>query len=104
VDSLHLRVLQYCHDHPISGHFGINKTLALIQQEYTWSGLREFIKHYCKSCTTCLHSKPQCHKPYGLLKQLLIPEWPWNSISRDFIEHLPESDGYTAILYCGQIH
>jgi hypothetical protein len=29
-DSLGLCVLQYCHDHPISGHFGINKTLALI--------------------------------------------------------------------------
>jgi hypothetical protein len=30
-DSLHLRVLQYSHDHPILGHFGINKTLSLIQ-------------------------------------------------------------------------
>jgi hypothetical protein len=30
VDSLHLHVLQYCHDHPILRHFGINKTLALI--------------------------------------------------------------------------
>jgi hypothetical protein len=30
VDSLHLYILQYCHNHPISGHFGINKTLALI--------------------------------------------------------------------------
>jgi hypothetical protein len=29
-DSLRLCVLQYCHDHPILGHFGINKTLALI--------------------------------------------------------------------------
>jgi hypothetical protein len=30
-DSLCLHVLQYCHDHPISGHFSINKTLAIIQ-------------------------------------------------------------------------
>jgi hypothetical protein len=30
-DSLHLHVLQYYHNHPISGHFGINKTLALIR-------------------------------------------------------------------------
>jgi hypothetical protein len=29
-DSLCLCVLQYCHDHPILEHFGINKTLALI--------------------------------------------------------------------------
>jgi len=31
------------------------------------------------------------HKPYRLLKQLLIPEKPWNSISMDFIEKLPPS-------------
>ena len=38
------------------------------------------------------------HKPYGLLKQLLIPVKPWNSISIDFIEKLPSSSGYTLIL------
>src|SRR6266481_1633377 len=53
---------------------------------------------YCKSCTTCSHVKPQQHKPYGLLKQLPVPEKPWNSISMDFIEQLPLSSGYTSIL------
>jgi len=44
------------------------------------------------------HTKPVRHKPYGLLKQLLIPKKPWNSISMDFIEKLPPSSGYTSIL------
>ena len=40
-----------------------------------------------------------CHRLYGLLKQLPVPEKPWNSISLDFIEKLPpSSSGYTAIL------
>src|SRR5882724_9996608 len=39
-----------------------------------------------------------CHKPYRLLKQLLILKRPWNSISMDFIEKLPPSSGYTLIL------
>src|SRR5882724_5921510 len=38
------------------------------------------------------------HKPYRLLKQLLIPDKPWNSISMDFIEKLPPSSGCTSIL------
>jgi len=38
------------------------------------------------------------HRPYGLLKQLPILEKPWNSISMDFIEQLPSSTGFTAIL------
>ena len=97
-DNLHLRILQFKHDHLVSGHFGINKTLELIRREYTWPNLRDFVTQYCKSCTVCLRSKSQCHKPYGLLKQLPIPEKPWNSISMDFIEQLPSSEGHTSIL------
>src|SRR6266481_5215973 len=96
--NLCLRVLQYSHDHPLSGHFGQTKTLYKVQRHYTWPGLPEFIKDYCKSCTTCSHVKPQRHRPYGLLKQLPVPERPWNSILMDFIEQLPSSSGYTSIL------
>src|SRR5882724_3271121 len=66
--------------------------------QYYWSRLPVYIKDYCKSCTTCSHAKPVCHKPYGLLKQLPIPEKPWNSIYMDFIEKLPPSSGYTSTL------
>ena len=45
-----------------------------------------------------MRSKPQRHKLYGSLKQLPIPEWPWNSISIDFIEKLPSSSGFDTIL------
>jgi len=56
------------------------------------------VKDYCKLCTICSHAKPVCHKPYRLLKQLLILAKPWNSISMDFIEKLPSSSSYTLIL------
>src|SRR5260370_4898880 len=56
------------------------------------------MKSYVTSCTNCAHTKTQCHKPYGKLKQLPIPVKPWNSISMDFIEHLPASNGFTSIL------
>ena len=97
-NDLRLRVLRYKHDHILSGHPGQTKTVDLIRRDYTWPGLREFVKKYVKSCTTCMRAKPQRHKPYGLLKQLPIPERPWNSISMDFIETLPTSSGYDAIL------
>ena len=45
-----------------------------------------------------MRSKSQRHRPYGLLKQLLIPERLWNSISMDFIEKLPMSDSSNMIL------
>src|SRR5215471_4577753 len=98
VDDLQLQVLKNKHDHVLSGHFGQNKTLKLVRRDYTWPEIRTFVKDYCKSCTNCVRSKAPRHKPYGFLKQLPIPEHPWNSISMDFIEKLPESDGFTAIL------
>jgi hypothetical protein len=97
-NNLRLRVLQYRHDHPLSGHFGQNRTLKLIRREYTWPGIRTYVKDYVSSCTTCSRAKVPRHRPYGLLKQLPIPERPWNSISMDFIEQLPSSSGFTAIL------
>jgi len=98
LDGLRLRVLRYHHDHPLSGHFGQNQTLELIQRKYTWPGLRTFVKDYVQSCTSCARAKTPRHRPYGLLKQLPVPERPWNSISMDFIEQLPGSTGFTAIL------
>ena len=96
--DLCLHILQYRHDHILSGHPGQNKTVSLILRDYTWPGLRDTIQKYCKSCNTCMHAKPQHHKPYGLLKQLPIPICPWNSISMDFIETLLTSSGCDAIL------
>ena len=96
--DLHLRVLRSYHDHPVSRHFGINKTLALIHLEYTWPSICTFVADYCRSCTTYSRNKAKHHKPYGLLCQLPVPSCLWNSISMDFIEHLPVSEGFTAIL------
>src|SRR5258708_3773219 len=56
------------------------------------------VKDYVASCTTCACAKSARHKPYGKLKQLPIPSRPWSSISMDFIEQLPASEDFSAIL------
>ena len=96
--NLRTRVLQYNHDHILAGHFDQNKTLELVRHGYSWPSLHADVQQFCKSCVTCMRSKPQRHKPYGSLKQLPIPEQPWNSISMDFIEKLPSSSGFDTIL------
>src|ERR1700731_2484302 len=98
VNDLQLCVLCVRHDHPLTGHFGWTKTMALVFRDYTWPKLRVFVLDFCKSCTICGRVKAPWHKPYGMLKQLPIPEKPWNSISMDFIEQLPESSSVTVIL------
>ena len=96
--NLRIHILQYNHDHILAGHFGQNKTLELVRRGYSWPSLRADVQQFCKSCVTCMRSKPQRHKPYRFLKQLSIPERPWNSISMDFIEKLPLSSGFDIIL------
>ena len=91
-------VLHYNHDYILAGHFGQNKTLELVRRGYSWPSLCADVQQFCKSCVTCMRSKPQRHKPYGFLKQLPIPERPWNSISMDFIEKLPSSSRFDTIL------
>src|SRR5258707_12654356 len=56
------------------------------------------VKDYVASCTMCACAKSVRHKPYRKLKQLPIPSQPWSSISMDFIEQLPASKGFSAIL------
>src|SRR5260221_11532857 len=93
-----VQIIRNHHNHTTAGHFGETKTMELICCRYHWPGLRCMVKDYMKSCTSCAHTKAPCHKPYGLLKQLPIPAQPWESISMDFIEQLPASEGFTVIL------
>ena len=97
-NDLRFRVLKYKHDHPLSGHFSQNHTLELIRRKYTWPGICTYMKDYIKSCMACTRAKTPHHRPYGMLKQLPVPDRPWNSISMDFIEQLPSSSGFTTIL------
>ena len=88
-----------CTTIPSQGILGQTKTLHTVHMHYYWPGLQAYVKDYCKLCTTCSRAKPVRHWPYGLLKQLPVPEKPWYSILLDFIEKLlPSSSGYTAIL------
>jgi len=96
--NLCIYVLQYNHDHILARHFGQNKILELVCYEYSWPSLHADVQQFCKSCVTCMWSKPQCYKPYGSLKQLSIPEQPWNFISMDFIEKLPSFSRFNTIL------
>ena len=72
--------------------------MELIHCNYHWPGMRCMVGDYIRSCTSCVCTKVTRHKPYGLLKQLPIPGQPWETILMDFIEQLPASEGFTAIL------
>jgi len=77
------------HDAIIAGHPGRARTIELVERDYSWPGLRRFVRRHVESCTTCPLIKAPRHKPYGLLQPLEIPDRPWKGITMDFIVKLP---------------
>jgi hypothetical protein len=89
--NLQLEVMLDSHSTLATGHFGVNKTLELIQRNFYWPGMRRSIQKLIKGCDTCSRAKADRSKPYGLLHPLPIPEGRWTDLSIDFITDLPPS-------------
>ena len=89
--SLRIKILKDHHDAPLAGHPASKVTRELIARNYHWPGLDQDIDKFVASCDLCQRNKDQTKKPAGLLQSLLIPSTPWESISMDFITHLPKT-------------
>ena len=60
--------------------------------------MKKDIAEYVASCLTCQKAKAEHQRPPGLLRPLELPEWKWDSITMDFVSHLPRTfKGYDAI-------
>jgi len=97
--EIKLRILEAHHDGKTAGHLGQNKTLELIARDYTWSGMREFVNEYIRTCDTCARNKAP-RRRHGQLHPLPISNEPRKSLSMDFVIQLPLSQGYDAIYVC----
>lgn len=91
-------IMEDSHSSPTCGHFGFHKTLQRINKSFVWPNMRRMIKEFLQSCDVCQRYKTDCMKPAGLLQPLPIPSQVWSEISMDFIEGLPNSNGYSVIM------
>ena len=100
--ALREEILKTCHDDPLAGHFGSERTLHLLRRHWFWPRMEDEVKEYIASCDICQRTKTKRHRPFGELQSLPVPERPWQEISMDFITDLPPSrrgsDVYDAIL------
>ena len=98
IPELQCEVVRSRHDHPTAGHPGRTKTLQLIRRDFYWPRMSALVDRYVATCHSCSRYKKPRRKPHGLLQPLPLSERPWSSISMDFIEQLPVSRGFDAIL------
>ena len=85
------------HDTMVATHIGMDETLEMINCNVYWPQIDEDIDDYVCSCNDCERNKASCHKRYGMLHPLELSYSPWDSISMDFITHLPVSEDCSTV-------
>ena len=98
-DSVDLRkvILQEEHDSKVAGHMGQEKMIELVQSNFFWPQMDQWIEDYVHSCPDCQKNKAARHAHYGLLQPLELAYRPWDEVSMDFIVDLPVSNGCSSI-------
>lgn len=80
------------HDtHDTAGHFGTEKTLALLGRQFYWPHLRRDVHAYVASCEQCQRNKAVNAKKQGLLQPIDTPTERWHTLTMDLITGLPTS-------------
>ena len=83
-------MIRESHSSLIAGHFGVSKTLTVLQNHCYSPQMQETVAKYIRGCVMCATSKPSNRK-LGLYTPLLVSSRPWESISMDFVGGLPMS-------------
>ena len=78
------------HGGGLMGHFGVTKTLGVLQDHFFWPHMKRDVERICEKCITCKQAKSKL-KPHGLYTPLPIPSEPWTDISMDFVLGLPRT-------------
>ena len=88
--SLRDLLVREAHGGGLMGHFGVVKTLSILQEHFYWPRMKRDVEHKVQRCITCHHAKSKIN-PYGLYMPLPIPSAPWVDLSMDFVLGLPKT-------------
>jgi hypothetical protein len=83
-------ILNSCHDDPVAGHLGIQRTLTKIIGRFFWNTLTEDVTMNVKSCLLCQKRKNVCSLLTGMLQTIKV-ERPFQKIGVDLLGPFPTS-------------
>ncbi|PKU68398.1 RNA-directed DNA polymerase [Dendrobium catenatum] len=88
--SIRIALISECHDGGLAGHFGRDKTLALVKEKFYWPAMPKDVGRYVKGCRICRQAKTTGTNA-GLYLPLPVPQNPWEDVSMDFVLGLPRT-------------
>ncbi|XP_075076832.1 uncharacterized protein LOC142163446 [Nicotiana tabacum] len=91
VGELRKQIMTEMYKSRYSVHPGSTKMYHDLRQLYWWNGMKKDIATFVAQCPNCQQVKAEHQKPGGLLQNIEIPAWKWESINMDFIIGLPNS-------------
>ena len=78
------------HGGGLAGHFGQDKTFAIVADRFYWPRMRRDVHTVVDRCRICQLNKGTKQQA-GLYSPLPIPDKPWQHISMDFVLGLPRT-------------
>ncbi|GJS77937.1 RNA-directed DNA polymerase [Tanacetum coccineum] len=88
--SLREEIIRETHEGGLAGHFGRDKTLAVVKEKFFWPKMGQDVKKLVDRCVTC-HKAKSHRTNAGLYTPLPVPNSPWEDVSMDFVLGLPRS-------------
>ncbi|GJS27004.1 RNA-directed DNA polymerase [Tanacetum coccineum] len=88
--SLREAIILKGHAGGLTGHFGRDKTLALLREQFYWLKMKRDVNRLLERCRTCHIAKTHSSNA-GLYTPLSIPVAPWEDVSLYFVLGLPRT-------------
>ena len=73
--SMKRLLVKEAHVGGLMGHFGVQKTLDMLQEHFYWLHMKHDVHKFCEQCIVCKQSKSRV-MPYDLYSPLPVPEYP----------------------------
>lgn len=84
--------------HDVLGHFGADKSYAVLRDAYYWPNMRRDLEEaYIPACEPCMRNKSSTKRVAGPLHPLAVPDGRGDSVAIDFIGPLPMDEGFDYI-------
>lgn len=88
--SIRELLIREVHEGGLAGHFGIEKTVEVLNGYVYWPRVKRDVEHVIRRCLVCQRAKSNSLN-HGLHLPLPVPHAPWEDVSLDFVTGLPRT-------------